>query len=149
MTLAYHVPALSAGNYLRIYPYTSFGFIQPDLFTFPHPAHSPRFPWPAISDFPHLDHVHQVCTGSYAVGCMTVCTMTVFIHSASHCILTGASMTHMTSLTDILLVSFISNLVLTFWLTSNGQDDITFIGCQSMRVEVYSIGMAYSTLAHA
>jgi len=58
-------------------------------------------------------------------------------------------MTHMTSLSYILLVSFIGNLVLILSLKSDGQDDITFIGRQSTRLDVKKIGMAYPTLAHA
>jgi len=75
--------------------------------------------------------------------------MTVVIQSASHRAWTAACMTRMTSLTYILLVSFISNLVLIIRLTSNRQDDITFVGHQSLRFEVLNVGLAYPTLAHA
>jgi len=54
-----------------------------------------------------------------------------------------------TFLTNILLVSFASNLVLVFWLNSNSQDDITFIGRQSMWFAVKIISMAHPTHAHA
>jgi len=80
---------------------------------------------------------------------MIVCSMTVVIHSALRCALTAASVTGMTLLTYILLVNFLCSLVLIISLKSNGQDDIRFIGRQSMRVEAYNIGIAYPTLAHA
>jgi len=80
---------------------------------------------------------------------MIICTMTVVTHAASHRALPAASMTRKTSLTYISLVSFISDLVLIVWLISAGQDDIMFIGRQSLIFAVYSIGMAYLTLAHA
>jgi len=91
MPLAYHVAVLSASNQPHVNPYASFWYLLPDLLTFPHPAHSPRFPWPTISNFQHLDHVHQVCAESFAVECMIVCTMTVVIHPASHCAATSVS----------------------------------------------------------
>jgi len=62
--------------------------------------------------------------------------MTVVIHSTLHCALTAASMTCMTSLTNMLLVSFVCNLVLIISLNINGQDDITVNGYQSMRFEI-------------
>jgi len=58
-------------------------------------------------------------------------------------------MTRMTSLTYILLVSFVCILVLIVWVNSGGQDDITFIGRQSLSFDVENIGMAYPTFAHA
>jgi len=58
-------------------------------------------------------------------------------------------MPRMTSLTYIVLVSFVCNLVLIVSLNSDEKDDITFIGHQSTRFAVWNIGMAYLTLAHA
>jgi len=55
----------------------------------------------------------------------------------------------MASLTQILLVSFVSNLVLVFWVNSNWQDDINLIGRQSMLFGVYNIAMAHPTFANA
>ena len=55
---------------------------------------------------------------------------------ASYCASTAASMTRMTSLTYIVLLSFVCNLVLIVSLNSDGQDDITFIGCQATRFDV-------------
>jgi len=52
-------------------------------------------------------------------------------------------------MTYILPVSSVSILDLIVWLNIKGQDDITFIGRQSMRFEIQTIGMAYPTLAHA
>jgi len=147
--LPYHVPADLACNEQHPYLYTRFGYIYSDFLTFPYQANSQRFPWPNIRNLQNLDHVHQVCAERYAVPCMIICTMTIVIQLASHWVLTSASMTRMTSLTYILLVSFISNLVFIVWLTSNGQDNIRFIGCQSMRFEVESIGIASLILAHA
>jgi len=45
-------------------------------------------------------------------------------------------MTHMTSPTYILFVSFVCNLVLIVSLNSDGQDNIMFIGRQSTRLDV-------------
>jgi len=73
----------------------------------------------------------------------------VVIDSALHCALTAASMTRMTSLTYILLVSFLSNVGLIAYLDSNWQDGIAFIGRHSMRFEVKNIGMDYLTLVQA
>ena len=146
--LAYHFPALTASNEPHINPNTNFYYIRPGFLIFPYPAHSPHFPWPTIRNFQHLNHVHHVCAGSYAVGCMFVCSVTVVTHSASHCVLTAASMTRMTSLTYIVLVSFVCNLVSIVEVNHNGQDDITLIGCQLMWFAVQNIGLAYLTLAH-
>jgi len=99
ITLAYHVPALSAGNSPHISLYTSCWYVQPDFLTFPHPAHSPWFPWPTLSNFQNLDHVHGVCAESYAVGCMIVCRITVVIHPGAFCALTPSAMTRMSWLT--------------------------------------------------
>ena len=55
----------------------------------------------------------------------------------------------MTSLTYILLVSFVCNLVSIVSLNCDGQDGITSIGHQPTRFDVQNIGMAYQTLAHA
>jgi hypothetical protein len=75
--------------------------------------------------------------------------MKVIINSAANRIMSSASMTCMTSLTDIFLVIFIRDLESIVGHTSNGQDDITFIGGQSMRFVVYSTGMAYPTLENS
>jgi len=48
-----------------------------------------------------------------------------------------------------MLVSFLSRLLLAFWLHSNRQDNIKLIGCQSTWFEVWIIIMAHPTLAHA
>jgi len=58
-------------------------------------------------------------------------------------------MTRMTSLTGILLVSIVCNLVLIVKLNRNGQDDIMLIGRQFMTFAGQNIGMAHPTLAHA
>ena len=67
---------------------------------------------------------------------MIVCSITVVIHSASQLALIAASMTHMTSLTDTLLVSLVCNVDLIVSLDYGGQEDITFIGRQSTRFDV-------------
>jgi len=149
MTLACRGPALSTGNSPYINWYTSFGYIYPDFLTVPHPAHSPKFAWPPTSNFQHLQYVCWVCAASCAVGSMIVCSMTVVIHSAPYCALTTASMTRLTSLTDILFVSFVCNLVWIVLPDSDGQDNITFLAYPSTRFAVKNIGMAYPTLPHA
>ena len=62
--------------------------------------------------------------------------MTVVIHPGLYCAFTAQDMTCMTSLTKMLLLSFVSNLFLVFRLNSNWQDDIMFIGRQSMLLEI-------------
>jgi len=47
--------------------------------------------------------------------------MTVVMHTGSYCALTAPSMTHMTSLTKKLLVSFITNLVFALHLAVTGK----------------------------
>jgi len=42
--LAYYVTALSAGFRPHADLYTSSGYVQPDILTFPHPARPLRFP---------------------------------------------------------------------------------------------------------
>jgi len=49
----------------------------------------------------------------------------------------------------MLIVSFVSNVVLIVWVNSNWQNDITFIGRQSMRLDFCNIGVADPILAHA
>jgi len=62
--------------------------------------------------------------------------MTVVIHTDSHYALTTPSMTCLTSLTQILLVKFVSNLVFAVLLNRNRQDDIKLIDSQSSRFGV-------------
>lgn len=64
--------------------------------------------------FHNLNHVDQVCGASYAVGYITECSMTVVIHPGSLGTLTALSMTRMISLTQILVVTFVCNLVFPF-----------------------------------
>jgi len=54
--------------------------------------------------------------------------MTVIIHTDSHCALTSPSITCMTSLTKILLLNFIFDVVFAFPLKSNSKDDFKVIG---------------------
>jgi hypothetical protein len=88
----------------------------------------PQFPWHTISNFQNLNHVHQVCVESYAVGHMVECTMTVIIQTDSYQALTAPSIIHMTSLTWILLVNFVTNLVCAFSLNRNHKGALEFIG---------------------
>jgi len=59
--------------------------------------------------------------------------MTVVIHTDSHYTLTAPSMTRITSVTQILLVNSVCDLVFVFSLNCNRQDDIKLIDCQSTR----------------
>jgi len=53
--------------------------------------------------------------------------MMVVIHTDSRCALTAHSMTHVPSLTQILLANFVSNLDREFSLICKRQDDISLI----------------------
>jgi len=75
--------------------------------------------------------------------------MTVVIHTDSYYALTAPSMTRMTSVTQILLVNSVSNLVVAFSLTCNRQYDIKLFDPQSTRFGVYNYCMTHMTLAHA
>ena len=55
--------------------------------------------------------------------------MPVVMHTGSYCVLTAPSMTCMISLTQKLLVNFVTNLVFAFALNSNRKDDNRLIGC--------------------
>jgi len=65
------------------------------------------------------------------VGWMDDYEMMVVIHTHSCCALIAPSMTHMPSLTHILLVNFVSNLDCAFLLICKRQDDIRLINRQS------------------
>jgi len=75
--------------------------------------------------------VHPVCTESDVVGCMDECNMMVVIHPDLCCALTAPSMTHMPSLSETLVVNFISSLDYAFSLICRMQDDIALISLQS------------------
>ena len=62
--------------------------------------------------------------------------MTVVIDKDSHCALTAPSITRMTSLTQIALGNFVSNLFFAFLLNRNRQDDINLFHCESTRFGV-------------
>jgi len=70
------------------------------------------------------------------VGCMDECNMMVVIHTDSHCALTAPSMTGMPSLTQILLVNYVSNSHCALSLICKRQDDIRLINCQSTQFGV-------------
>jgi len=86
---------------------------------------------------------------SDVVGCMDECNMMVGILTDSHCALTAPAPTGTPSLTQILLVNFVSNLDCAFSLICKRQDDIRLINRQSTRFEVKNFRMARMTLAHA
>lgn len=58
-------------------------------------------------------------------------------------------MPRMTSLTLILFIDFIYNLAFAFWLNSNMQDNIKFVGHISIWFGVYIIRIDSVSLAHA
>jgi hypothetical protein len=65
--------------------------------------------------------VHQVCAESYAVGYMDEFSMTVVVQIDSSCTLTALSMTCMTSLTEIVLAHFVTNIAFALSLNSHLQ----------------------------
>jgi len=75
--------------------------------------------------------------------------MMVVIHPDSCCAMTAPSMTHMSSLSENLLVNFILRLDCAFSLIRKRQDDIVLISCQSTLFGVWTVCMAHMTLAHA
>jgi len=72
---------------------------------------------------------------------MDECSMTVIVHMGSHCALTSASKTHMISLTSIVLVNFVANLVCTFRLKSNRLDNV-ILYWMSIN-EIQCLGLVY------
>jgi len=70
------------------------------------------------------------------VGCMDECNMMVVIHTDSRRALTTPSMTGMPSLTQILLVNYVSNLDCALSLICKRQDDIRLINRQSTQFGV-------------
>jgi len=69
---------------------------------------------------------------SYAVGYMDECGMTVVMQPDSSSLLTTCSKTRMTSLTKILLVYFVTNIVFALSLSSHLQIEIKCVGCLSV-----------------
>jgi len=72
--------------------------------------------------------VHQGCAESYAVRGMDECSMAVVIQTGLYWAQTAPSMTRMTSLTEILLLNFVTNLGFAFSHNSDWQTNIEFIG---------------------
>jgi len=72
--------------------------------------------------------VHEVSAESYAVEYMDEYGMTVLIETDSSRALTAPSMTRMTSLTEIWLVYFITNLGFALSLNSHPQIEIECFG---------------------
>ena len=73
---------------------------------------------------------------SDVVECMDECNMMVGNHTDSHCALNASSLTGTLSLTQILLVNFVSNLDCVFSLICKRQDDIRLNNRQSTRFGV-------------
>jgi hypothetical protein len=73
----------------------------------------------------------------------------VVIHPDSRRAMTDPSMTHMSSLSDTLLVNVIFILDCAFSLIRKRQDDIVLISCQSTCFGDWTVYMALMTLAHA
>jgi len=70
------------------------------------------------------------------VGYMDECDMMVGVHTDSRCVLTAPPLTGRPSLTQILLVNFVSNLDCAFSRISKRQNDIRLINRQSTRFGV-------------
>jgi len=66
--------------------------------------------------------VSQVCAESYAVGYMDEYGMTAVVYIDSSCALTALPMTRMTSLTEILLAHFVTNIAFALSLKSHLQN---------------------------
>jgi hypothetical protein len=62
---------------------------------------------------------------------MNECIMMVVIRADSYCALTTLHMTRITSLTDILFLNFLTNMVFAFSDNSNQQTEIAGGGCQA------------------
>jgi len=133
MTYPCHIPAISVSNLWHVDLSSSFRTWQPNFLTCSHPAPSPQFPWPIISNVMNLDHVHQCCAESYAVGCMNECSMMIVMQRDLYWALNSPSMAHMISLTYILLRNFITTIVLAFSHNSNRQTDIEYSGLHTSR----------------
>jgi len=147
-TWPHHVPVLSGGRLWHVDLFNSFWSILPNFNFFPQPAPSPRFPRGIISNVKYLNYVHQVCAENSAVGGMDECSMAVVIQTDSYWALTAPSMTRMTSLTYILLVNFVTNLVFAFLLNSNWHKEIKYIGCLTAWFGFWDFHMVCTTIAH-
>jgi len=75
--------------------------------------------------------------------------MVVGIHTDLRCALTAPSLTDMASLTQILLVHFVSNSDCVYSLICKRQDDIRLINRQSSQFALWNFCMARMTLAHS
>jgi len=128
MRSPYHIPALSAGNLRHVDHSTSFWIILLDFLIFPHPTPSPGFPWRTISNCKYLSPVHQVWAESYTVGLMDKCSMTVSIQTDSCWEQTAPSVTHLTSVTWILFIFFVTNIAFVFSLNGDWLAEIGLIG---------------------
>ena len=75
--------------------------------------------------------------------------MMVVIYPDSRRAMTALSMTHMSSLSETLVVNFIFSLDCAFSLIRKRQNDIVLISCQSTWFGVWTVYIARMTLAHA
>jgi len=80
---------------------------------------------------------------------MNKCNMMVVIYPDSRRAMTALSMTHMSSLSETLVVNFIFSLDCAFSLIRKRQNDIVLISCQSTWFGVWTVYIARMTLAHA
>src|SRR5882757_3020405 len=86
---------------------------------------------------------------SNVVGCMNEWNMMVVIHPDWRCEMTAPSMTHISSLSETLLVNFIFSLYGANSLIHKRQNHIVLISCQSTWFGVWTVYIARMTLAHA
>jgi len=77
--------------------------------------------------------VHQVCAASYAGGYMDEFSMMVVVQIDSGCALTILSITRMTSLTQILLANFVTNIAFALSLNSHMQKETEHLGRLTVR----------------
>lgn len=91
-----------------------------------HPQLSSFFPslhcpWQIMIGVHDLDYVHQIGAECSAVEWMVNCGVMFIIHTSSHCALTVAHISWMTSQTLILIVIFLYNLVFSFFQDSQAR----------------------------
>jgi hypothetical protein len=86
---------------------------------------------------------------SNVVGCMDECNIMVVIHTDLRCAMTAPSMTHMSSLSETLLVYCIFSLDCALSHIRKRQDAIFWISCLATVFGVLTFHMTRMTLAHA
>jgi len=92
--------------------------------------------------------VHHVCAESNAVECMDQFSINVVFQTDSYWALTALSITGTTSLTNILLVYFVTNIAFPFSLNSTLQTEIERVSHRIACFGFWNFCMVHSTLAY-